>query len=78
MCKEKIIVLNCHDLARGNVAAIPVRRKGDIHYMAREASKFAAGLGVGELELQCDNEPTICFSCFHCCNVHRLRWAFES
>ena len=59
MCKEKIIVLNCHDLARGNVAAIPVRRKGDIHYMAREASKFAAGLGVGELELQCDNEPTM-------------------
>ena len=59
MCKEKIIVLNCHDSASGNVAAIPVRRKGDIHYMAREASKFAAGLGVGELELHCDHEPTM-------------------
>ena len=57
--KEKIIVLNCHDSSSGNVAAIPVRRKGDIHYMAREASKFAAGLGVGELELHCDNEPTM-------------------
>ena len=59
MWKEKIIVPNCHDSASGNVAAIPARRKGGIHYMAREASKFAAGLGVGELELHCDNEPAM-------------------
>ncbi len=57
--KEKIIILNCHDSSSGSVAAIPVRRKGDIHYMAREASKFAANLGVTELELHCDNEPTM-------------------
>ena len=59
MWKEKIIVLNCHDSATGMVAAIPVRRKADIHYMAREVAKFARGLGVGELELHCDNEPTM-------------------
>ncbi len=35
MWKEKVIVLTCHGAASGNVAAIPVRRKGDIHYMAR-------------------------------------------
>ena len=56
---EKIVVLNCHDSATGMVAAIPVRRKGDIHYMAREVAKFARSLGVGELELHCDNEPTM-------------------
>ena len=27
--------------------------------MAREVAKFARGLGVGELELHCDNEPTM-------------------
>ena len=59
MWKEKIVVLNCHDSATGMVAAIPVRRKADIHYMAREVAKFARGLGVGELELHCDNEPTM-------------------
>ena len=57
--KEKIIALNCHDSATGSVAAIPVRRKADIHYMAREVAKFARGLGVGEPELHCDNEPTM-------------------
>ena len=59
MWKEKIVVLNCHDSATGMVAAIPVRRKADIHYMTREVAKFARGLGVGELELHCDNEPTM-------------------
>ena len=59
MWKEKIIVLNCHDSATGMVAAIPVRRKGDIHDMARDVAKFARRLGVGELELHCDNEPTM-------------------
>ena len=51
--------MNCHDSATGTVALIPARRKADIHYMAREVAKFARGLGVGELELHCDNEPTM-------------------
>ena len=51
--------MNCHDSATGTVAAIPVRRKADIHFMTREVAKFARGLGVGELELHCDNEPTM-------------------
>ena len=31
----------------------------DTKYMAREPSRFAMSLGIGELQLQCDNEPTM-------------------
>ena len=51
--KEKLIVLNGH----GAVFSLPLQRKGDIKYMARELSRFAISLGIGELQLYCDNEP---------------------
>ena len=57
--KEKLIVLNAHDSHTGAVLAVPLQRKGDTKYMARELSRFAMSLGIGELQLQCDNEPTI-------------------
>ena len=43
----EIIVLNCRGSAAGTVAAVPARRKANIHYMASEMAKFARGLGVG-------------------------------
>ena len=57
--KEKLIVLNAHDAHTGAVLAIPLQRKGDTKYMARELSRFAMSLGIGELQLYCDNEPTM-------------------
>ena len=57
--KEKLIVLNAHDSHTGAVLAVPLSRKGDTKYMARELSRFAMSLGIGELQLQCDNEPTM-------------------
>ena len=57
--KEKLIVLNGHDAHTGAVFSLPLQRKGDTKYMARELSRFAMGLGIGELQLYCDNEPTM-------------------
>ena len=57
--KEKLIVLNGHDAHTGAVFSLPLQRKGDTKYMARELSRFAMSLGVGELQLYCDNEPTM-------------------
>ena len=57
--KEKLVVLNGHDAHSGAVFSLPLQRKGDIKYMARELSKFAMSLGIGELQLYCDNEPTM-------------------
>ena len=57
--KEKLIVLNGHDAHSGAVFALPLQKKGDTKYMARELSRFAMSLGIGELQLYCDNEPTL-------------------
>ena len=57
--KEKLIVLNGHDAHSGAVFSLPLQKKGDTKDMARELSRFAMSLGVGELQLYCDNEPTM-------------------
>ena len=57
--KEKLIVLHGHDAHSGAVFSLPLQRKGDIKCMARELSRFAMSLGIGELQLYCDNEPTM-------------------
>ena len=57
--KEKLIVLHGHDAHSGAVFSLPLQRKGDIKYMARELSRFAMSLGIGEMQLYCDNEPTM-------------------
>ena len=57
--KEKLVVLNGHDAHTGAVFSLPIQRKGDTKYMARELSRFAMSLGIGELQLYCDNEPTL-------------------
>ena len=57
--KEKLIVLNGHDSHTGAVFSLPLQKKGDTKYMAREISRFVMSLGIGELHLYCDNEPTM-------------------
>eukprot|EP00434_Breviolum_minutum_P039359 symbB.v1.2.034948.t1/scaffold4605.1/size37493/1 len=57
--KEKLIVLNGHDSHTGAVFSLPLQKKGDTKYMAREISRFVMSLGIGELQLYCDNEPTM-------------------
>ena len=57
--KEKLIVLHGHDAHSGAVFSLPLQRKGDIKYMARELSRFAMSFGIGEMQLYCDNEPTM-------------------
>ena len=57
--KEKLIVLNAHDAHTGAVLAIPLQKKGHTKYVARELSRFAMSLGIGELQVYCDNEPTL-------------------
>ena len=65
----KIIVLNCHDSATGMVAAFPVRRKADIHYMAREVASLLEGLVLVSSSYTVTMSPR-CFSCFHWYSVH--------
>ena len=50
------LLINSHT---GAVLAVPLQRKVDRKYMARELSGFAMSLGIGELQPQCDNEPTM-------------------
>ena len=57
--KDKLIVLNAHDAHTGAVFSLPLQKKGDTKYMARELSRFAVSLGIGELQLYCDDEPTL-------------------
>ena len=57
--KDKLIVLNAHDAHTGAVFSLPLQKKGDTKYMARELSRVAMSLGIGELQLYCDNEPTL-------------------
>ena len=49
--KDKLIVLNAHDAHTGAVFSLPLQKKGDTKYMARELSRFAMSLGIGELQL---------------------------
>ena len=53
---EKLLVLNAFDGKSGSVFALPVQKKSDNHFMARELVKFVLGLGYPEIELRCDNE----------------------
>ena len=57
--KEKWIVLNGHDSHTGAVFSLPLQKKGETKYMACEISRFVMSLGIGELQLYCDNEPTM-------------------
>ena len=51
--KDKLIVLNAHDAHTGAVFSLLLQKK------ARELSRFAVSLEIGELQLFCDNDPTL-------------------
>ncbi len=57
--KDKLVVLNGRDAHTGAVFSLPLQKKGDTKYMARELGRFAMSLGIGEVQLYCDNEPTL-------------------
>ena len=48
--------MNAFDGKSGSVFALPLQRKSDSHFMARELVKFILSLGYPEIELRCDNE----------------------
>ena len=55
----KIVVLVLHDSHSSAVHAVPVRNKGEVQHMVREASRFIEHLGHGDICLRCDQEPTM-------------------
>ena len=55
----KIVVLILHDSHSSAVHAVPVRNKGDVQHMVREASRFIEHLGHGDICLRCDQEPAM-------------------
>ena len=55
----KVVVLVLHDSHSSAVHAVPVRNKGEVQHMVREASRFIEHLGHGDICLRCDQEPTM-------------------
>ena len=55
----KIVVLVLHDSHSSAVHAVPVRNKGEVQQMVREALRFIEHLGHGDICLRCDQEPTM-------------------